>query len=308
MKSFKEFYKNNYYIIDEEIHNELQSILDVPSESEEERTKRLEKNPWTASKFDPAVTKLNNFTKKARELLSRGEDTGLENSKPKKGSSRAVFFPKDPKNITLDGIPTKAKTVVKIAFPGRLDKFRRNDERLLGEHQNSTESDHVISNNFGMLSENHDGSYSTNPDGVLAPVFNRHPDHHHLEMGHVSPMKKSDFQKLTVSESHPKGLKFDDMYNALNKEHKDANGLDGFTPRSHTDSLHEKTMQHPFVNKVADMMFTNGFHPGDISIRNMGIWTHPHTGKQYPVMSDYGFTDDVANHYWQRRQRASRNY
>jgi len=305
MKTFRQFYLEHYYILDEKLHAHLQSILDEPSETEEARTRRIEKNPWNATKIDPASTKLKRFTSVARDLLSKGEDTGLEDSKPKKGSSRAVFFPRDDKPVTIDGTSTKAKRVVKIAFPGVLDRHRKNSERLLGEHQNEREADHFISNTYGMLRENHDGTYSTNHDGVLAPVFGRHEGHHHLEMGHVKPMKKSDFQRLTVSESHPKGLRFDDMYNALNKEHRDAHGLQGvYTPRSHTDSVHAKTMEHPFVQNVADMMFNTGFHPGDISIRNMGIWTHPITGTQHPVMSDYGFSDDVAKHYWTRRQRA----
>lgn len=304
MKSFKQFYTENYYILDEQLHDHLQSILDEPGESEEDAQRRMERNPYQFHATDPTALKLKRFTKKARELLAKGEETGLENDKPKKGSSRAVFFPRDKKPITIDNTPTSAKTVVKIAFPGSLDRHRRNDERLLGEHQNEVEADNFTSNEYGMLRENHDGTYSTNENGVLAPVLGRHSHHHHLEMGHVTPMKKSDFQKLTVTESHPKGLKYDDMYNALNKEYHDAHGSSRYTPSSHTDEVHERTMEHPFVQNVADMMFNAGFHPGDISIRNMGIWTHPVTGTQHPVMSDYGFTTDVAKHYLERRRRS----
>ncbi len=296
MKSFKEFYKEHYYIISEALHQHLQDILDEP-----------EQNPDSERQlYDATSRKLSRFTKKARELLKKGEDTGLESDKPKKGSSRAVFFPKEHKQITLDGKPTGIRSVVKIAFPGQLDKWMKGDERLLGEHQNEFEADSFTSNNYGMLRENHDGSYSTNHEGVLAPVLSRHPDHHHLEMGHVSPIKKSDFQRLTATESHPKGLKFEDMYSALNKEYNEAHGQPSGVPESHTDEKHEHIMQHPFVQNVADMMFSTGFHPGDISMRNMGIWTHPHTGTQHPVMSDYGFSDDVAKHYWNRRKRLFR--
>ncbi len=34
---------------------------------------------------------------------------------------------------------------------------------------------------------------------------------------------------------------------------------------------------------------------------NMGVWTHPVTGKQYPVIRDYGYTHDVAREYKLRR-------
>ena len=292
MLRFKEFYEQIYIILDEEIHKELQSILDEP-----------ESATSTRELYDRTSQKLNNFSRKARELIKRGEDTGLEEGRPKKGSSRAVFFPKDDKEINIDGKPAKAKSVVKIAFPGTLDRYMQRGDRLLGEHQNQAESDHYVSQNYGMLREHDDGSYSTNHEGVLAPILGTHPEDHYLEMGHVSPMKKSDFQRLTVSESHPKGLKFDDMKNALEREYYDAHGESGYVPSKHTDEIHEKTLEHPFVQRLSHMIMETGFHPGDISPRNMGIWTHPHTGQQYPVMSDYGFSKDIAREYGRRRMR-----
>lgn len=301
MKSFKEFY-GSAFIIGEELHKELQSILD-DSESDDDRHSRIERNPYNTIATDPVATKLKRFTKKARELLTRGEESGLDNATPKKGSSRAVFFPRQNRDITLDGRPAKVKSAVKIAFPGALDRFKRNDERLLGEHQNQVEADPLIRNHYGMLSEIDKGRYHTNPNGILAPVYSNHPDDHYLEMGHVTPMKKSDFQRLTVSESHPKGLRFDDMKNAMMKEHEDAHGMYNRQPPSHTDEVHERTMQHPFVHNLYHMMTDSGFHPSDISVRNMGIWTHPHTGKQHPVISDYGFSNHVAKEYMTRRMR-----
>lgn len=296
MKTFKAFYVEHYHVLSEEIHSQLQEILDSP-DSGNSRTL-----------YDSTARKLHNFTKVARKLIKNGEDTGLDGDKPKKGSSRAVFFPKDHKDITLDGKPAKIKTAVKIAFPGKLDKYKVGDERLLGEHQNEIEGDGYTRNKWGILYQHdpHDEtSFKTNHEsGVLAPVLSSHRDHHYLEMGHVSPMKKSDFQRLTVCKSHPKGIKFDDMYNTLNKEHSDAHGIEGhYIPRSHTDSVHDNVMQHPFVQNLHEMMLETGMHPGDLRPTNMGIWTHPHTNKQYPVVSDYGYSDDISKHYWKRRQR-----
>lgn len=45
MKSFKQFYTEHYYILDEQLHAHLQSILDEPGEDEESRQKRMKINP-----------------------------------------------------------------------------------------------------------------------------------------------------------------------------------------------------------------------------------------------------------------------
>lgn len=308
MKTFKEFYQqNNYVIMNEELHSELQSIIDSAGETDDERMNRISRNPYNSIKSDPVAQKLNAFTKKARQLLTSGQDTGLEESAPKKGSSRAVFFPKSPKKITIDGKPAEAKSVVKIAFPGVLDRYKTNSERLLGEHQNQVESDHFIAYHYGMLSEERDGEYSTNPRGVLAPVLGRHPEDHYLEMGRITKMTKPDFKRLTVTETHTKGLDFKDVQNAMNKEYQDAHGIKyTYLPKEHTDQKHQHIMSHPFVEHLYDMMTTTGFHPGDLSLRNMGIWTHPHTGTQHPVVSDYGYSTWVANEYRKRQSRIRR--
>lgn len=286
MINFKEFLEYNGEILTEELHKELIDILNSDA---------------------PSQHKLNRLTKKTRELIKSGQDTGLTNDKPKKGSSRAVFFPNQNKPLHIDGKPTEMRTAVKVAFPGVLDNYKTSKEPLLGELQNNQEADHFIRNNYGMLSEDNKGHYTTNHNGVLAPVVGSHDEGHHLEMGHVSPIKKSDFQRLTKTESHPKGIKFDDMYNAVNKEYHDAHGSRHYVPSHHTDELHEHIMSHPYVENLVDMMHNTGFHPGDISIRNMGIWKHPHTGKEYPVMSDYGFSTEVAKAYSIRRRRHATN-
>lgn len=302
MKSFLEFVKINGYIISEELHTNLQTILDT-DEDPEKREKRIQQNPYNTIATDPHALKLNRFVKEAKRLLKNGEETGLESDKPKKGSSRAVFFPKEGKKVSIDGKPTQIPTAVKIGFPGLFDRFKKTDEDLLGHMQNRVEGDNFIKNTYGMLSENHHGEFTTNPNGVLAPVLSSHPDSHYLEMGKISPMKKTDFQKLTVTESHPKGIKFDDMYNTLNKEYHDAHGQRYSVPSYHTDEFHEHIMDHPFVRNLHEMMLNTDMHPGDIRPANMGIWRHPHTGKQHPVISDYGYSTEIANEYNNRRKR-----
>lgn len=98
------------------------------------------------------------------------------------------------------------------------------------------------------------------------------------------------------------------MFNAVNKEYNDANGQSSYLPPHHTDEHHEYLMSHPFIETLNDMIANTGSHPGDIRPANMGIWTHPVTGKQYPVISDYGFSRDVHKAYSDRRNRMRQRY
>lgn len=67
MLSFKDI-----AFLTEELHKELQDVLNEPENNRDNSYDKAHQN------------KLNNFTKKVRELSSRGEDSGLEDSKPKK--------------------------------------------------------------------------------------------------------------------------------------------------------------------------------------------------------------------------------
>ena len=61
-------------ILDEELHKEIQGILNEPENDRES---------YPRAKL--AQDKFNRVTKKVRELSKRGEDTGLQDGKPKKG-------------------------------------------------------------------------------------------------------------------------------------------------------------------------------------------------------------------------------
>lgn len=305
MNDIKKFY-GQYYIIVEDLHPHLQEILDKPGETEDEYYERINRNPY--SSIDPVTAKHTAFTEKVRKLINAGNDTGLESDKPKKGSSRAVHFLKEGKNITVDGVKTKVPSVLKIAFNGQLDKYKRNSERLLGEHQNEAEADGYIQNHHSILRENPDGTYLTNENGVVAPVLSHHPDHHYLEMGQVRSMKAGEFTKLTKTSTHPKGLTFAKMKHVLEKEHADAFGQTHFTPPNMCQKEHDHILQHPLTREIQSLIHNVGFHPGDLSPRNVGIFTHPVTGKEYPVISDYGFTNDVAKEYTERRKRHFAKY
>jgi hypothetical protein len=280
MLSFSEF-MNSEYVFTEELHPEITSALDSGTSSNH---------------------KLNHITKTIRGLIKNGHDTGLEDSKPKKGSSRAVFFPKDKHKLNLDGHDTEMHHVVKVAFPGTLDKHNHSG-KLLGEHQNAVESDHFTNHHYGIIrKKDHGSGYETNHEGgVLAPMLGSHEDDHHVHFGKVHPLKGSDFKDLTKTPSHPKGISHKEFHEAMMLHHDDAHG----TAR-HVSSVDRKRIEHnqthPLVEKMNDFAQTTGNHPGDMRPANMGIWHHPVTGSKHIVMSDYGFSHDVAKHYQDARK------
>jgi len=293
VEAYENMYSNST-ILSEAIHQEIQDIMD-------------------SDKIDPK-NKLNAISKKARDLIKSGKDTGMESDKPIKGSSRAVFFPKDHKEITVDGVKTKTPTAVKIAFPGKLDKYH-GESTTLGEDQNALESDHYINKNYGVIHHTGNGQHSYassdhESGGVLAPVLSTHPDNHHLEMGKVSKFNAKDFGEATKTKDFPKGIKLGDAQSAMMHHHSMAHGQ-GSRLNGHSEESMDKISNHPWVEHAISMMHDSGMHPGDVSPRNMGIYTHPVTGKKHGVMIDYGFSNDIAKKYHKARMgaaKASRGY
>lgn len=280
----------SYDVITEELHPDIEAALQSP-------------HPDAASRFK-------NVSRAVRDAIKKGHDTGLQDSKPKKGSSRAVYFPKDLHPIHLDGQQTQMPSVLKIAFHGTLDRFNTSGN-LLGEHQNIVESDQFTNHHFGMLQEREPGKYVTNEErGVLAPFLGGHEDGHFLHQGRVEPLQEAEFRHLTKSESHPKGISTKLFYDALMTHHQESQGKRHYSRFSPEEI--EKAQEHPFVEKVYDYVTTVGAHPGDLEKRNLGVWQHPGTGKRYPVIADYGYAGDVPYHYNQARKnhyaRLSRRY
>lgn len=248
--------------------------------------------------------KNNMIAKTARRLIEAGEDTGLEDSKPKKGSSRAVYFPKDKKQLHIDGHPTEMHTVVKVAFPGTLDKHTGHSQ-LLGEMQNEVEADHFSRQHYGLLRKDSQGKYTTNHSGIFAPVVAAHGDdgegnHHWLEMGRVTPLKSGDFKRLTKTPEFPKGISHQEFFDAVNRNHAEAHGMNHISMTG--QERHDEVVNHPLVESAINATLDTGMHPGDLVRRNMGVWVHPHTGKEHVVISDYGFTDEIGKAYTNARR------
>ena len=282
MKTFSQLrtYLNDLPLVSEELHATIQHVLD--------------------SDTIPVQNKFNHVTKSIRGAIARGEDTGLHDSKPKKGSSRAVYFPKDEHHYQLDGKPAKSTTALKVAFPGQLDKYNKSGA-LLGEHQNMVEGDHHINHEHGILSEVGHNQFETNHHyGVLAPVFHAHDEGHHVLMGKIDPIKAGDFKNLTKTKEFPKGISHEEFHDTLQHHYAQAHGQRhyGATSKERMSELEE----HPLVEKFTHYVGNTGAHPGDLNKRNMGIWTHPHTGEKHIVASDFGFNGDVMKHYSDARQ------
>jgi hypothetical protein len=291
MKTFKEFSKSepahndqglDTYILSEAIHRSIQDAMDAETRPEH---------------------KLNAVTKKARELIRAGQDTGLEDDKPKKGSSRAVFFPKEPKKINLDGHDVETPSAVKIAFAGKLDKYNKSG-RLLGQHQNEVESDNWVNRDYGIISPDHEGKWHTDEEGILPPHFGHHDDHHHLEMGRVEKFDSKAFREATKHPDYPRGITHREFYDTVNHNWAQAHGKDhyGRTSQERMDKLQD----HPLVWKVSDFVANTDNHPADMLKGNMGLWHHPVTGKKHVVLSDFGFSKEVARHYLDARKEERR--
>ena len=288
MKGFKTFLQelNLPTIIMEQLHNDIKSILD--------------------SQDIPVHHKLNMITKKIRELHGSGQNSGLNDeygtpAAPKKGSSRAVFFPHEHDDITIDGEKAKIPSVVKVAYRSTLENKALHRGTLLGEMQNQFESD-GYNHQHSVLEHQGGDNYTYHPHGVLAPILDKHEDDHWLKMGRISPMKKSDFTRLTKTDTHQKGLKFDDVRKSLNHEYHASHG-NGFMYDKPDN--HGENMEHPWVENYHSWMLNTGAHPGDMDPRNMGVWKHPITGKEHVVSADYGFSTDIGKQYAKLRKQSA---
>lgn len=267
-------------VLSESMHEKLRSIIES------------EVNPRR---------KLNILTGTVRQMVKNGEDTGLESDKPKKGSSRAVFFPKEPKHITIDDQPAQVHSVVKVAFPGALDAHT-GDESLLGEHQNRMESDNYLNRTYGVLHEDSEksGSFHYNENGVLPPHFGAHEDHHWLEMGRVSKLNAKDFKEATKTPEFPKGITHDDFFHAVGSHYAESNG------RKYPYMVNESLQDHPLVQRFNYLSGDADIHPADFVKQNMGIWTHPITGKKHIVASDFGNSTSISKLYSTARDKLAK--
>ncbi|HET8686829.1 MAG TPA: hypothetical protein VFM18_09210, partial [Methanosarcina sp.] len=150
---------------------------------------------------------------------------------------------------------------------------------------------------------NEGNDYHYNPEGILPPHFGHHEDHHWLEMGRVSKLNASDFKEATKNEDFPKGITMKQFTDTVTAHHDLAHGR---TPYRLDREKFEKLSEHPLVQTTTELIGNAGIHPADFSPRNMGIWTHPHTGKKHVVLSDYGASNHILSLYDKAKTEKSR--
>lgn len=277
---YNEQYGNNSIVLSEELHKELQGTLDSNL---------------------PPKHKLTNFTRNVRSLIKRGENTGLENDKPLKGSSRAVFLSKENHPIYIDGQKTSIPTATKIAFPGKLDIYTGHHQ-LLGEMQNEQEAD-GYANFHSVLRHDRDDRYTHNPDGILAPMLSHHEDHHHITFGRVEKATAAGIKEATKTPDFPNGITHNQIYDAINHSYNEANGIKNYSSNPEADAKRKKIKAHPFVEELTHFSGDTGMHPGDMVKSNLGIWEHPINKTKHLVVSDYGGSTEVLKHYNNARRK-----
>ena len=250
-------------------------------------------------------SKQSEIAKKIRDLSERGEPTGIEGNMPK-GSSRAYLAHKTEHPIKVDGKDTTMKIGTKVAIRAVLDKHHDKKEysgMSLGEMQNEAENgDHHVNRHHRTLTEDNDGHYHTNEDGIFPPLIHHDYDRNtHSVVGHVDKITGSKFKELTKTKEHPKGIPHNDFCSTLERFHNKNNGRHW---ESVDDEHLNKIEEHPLVQKFIDYHGNFAANPGDYrQLGNLGVWKHPDTGKEHIVARDHGFGPDVEKAYRQARKK-----
>ena len=259
------------------------------------------------------VSKAKLVAKKIKDLIGRGESTGVEEKMPK-GSSRAYVKETKPTSITIDGKNTSMHTGYKIAIPASLDRFhdkKKYYDQSLGQMQNEVENgDHFLNSHYRILTkkENSDGHhFETNTESGIFPPLLEH-DHDHNSWSHVAHVDKitsGKFRELTRNQEYPKGISHEEFCGALEREWNKDHGKWWHTGESNENRM-DHIEQHPLVQKFLDHQRNYDAPPHDYRQKgNMGIWTHPITGEQHIVARDHGFNNDVMQAYKEARKNIS---
>lgn len=235
----------------------------------------------------PAIKKAFEFKAKVNELPDSGLYKGFST-----GSSRNVYHVVEPKEINIDGKDTHIPTVFKVEQPNMTAMARFNEGKpSLGMLQNSHEAS-PIHNDYSILKKNKEGKYVTNEAGILAPVVDSHKNGFWLEQAKTEPLYNSVFKDHTISEHFPEGLESREFFNAIHNAW--SNDTRKFKEIPYGKS---SIYNHPYVKSFIEHAKKADMNGADIREHNFGTFTHPITGKKYPVMFDYGYSNQVAKEY-----------
>lgn len=282
--------------ITEQLHPELQEIVaqGLPDDT-----------------FNHLKAKHKRLISKIKDLVKRGEKTGMEQNMPA-GSSRAYMPHVEPHEFVLDGKPAKMKVGTKIAIPSSLDKYHLGIDgnvMSLGQMQNQVEIGTL--SRYRTIQEDSHGNYITNEHGVLPPMMDHdYKNHEYAVVGHARDLKPQEFGRLTANKDFPRGISHKDFCNVLEREFHRANGRAwerGGIAYKLVNKKMDKILAHPFVKEMSDFVIDHDIHPSDFrQKKNLGVWQHPHTGKEQIVARDTGFTPTVNMAYSEARKRKYR--
>lgn len=283
--NFNDFLSN---VILEELHPEIKNIVTSKTTNKAKQTQ---------------------LAKKIKELSDKGEKTGIEGNMPK-GSSRAYLKHDEPEEINIDGNKHHIRVGTKVAIRAALDKHHNKNEHdglSLGQLQNRAEnSDHWVNSSYRVLSKDDKGNYHTNHhSGIFPPLLDHDDNHEYSKVGHARDIKSKEFEHLTKTESHPKGISHKDFTQAMNRFHERNNGKYWERDKEHERHL-DHIDEHPLVQKFQDYHGNTNHPPYDYQQkRNMGVFEHP-DGTKHIVARDHGFDTDVQKAYTKARKNQIR--
>lgn len=200
------------------------------------------------------------------------------------GTDRTYVKHNKDKPINLDGHDVQIPIGTKIANVPYSEKH-------YGLLQNKSETDSSLEPYY-VINHSENNNYHTNKEGILLPVMHKSKDGVYHDMAHADPLNhrlKADklaFNKLTVSDTHPEGLDFNEMFQTIHGNHMSSIGR---------ETYHDKDiLNHPLVKKINHLFENTHVHYADLSNSfNWGVWKHPVTGKEHPVILDYGVTKEI---------------
>ena len=283
---FNEFINS---IIVEELHPELKAVVSDTKDNYKSKQARI--------------------VSKIRELASRGEATGVEGNMPK-GSSRAFLFEEAPRDVTIDGTPAKLPVGTKVAIRSSLDKFHDKSkymDKSLGELQQMVENnDPEVNKKFRILTKNADSSYTTNEENGIFPPLVDHDKiaHQYSTVGVCGNLNGPKFRELTTTSDFPSGITHKNFVDAIWRVHEMGRGK-YWEQSDKTEAKLDKLSTHPLVRKFHQ----HGGNPYDYSqLKNLGVFTHPVTKKQYIVGLDHGFSHLVSEAYTEVHRKQMKQY
>jgi hypothetical protein len=213
-----------------------------------------------------------------------------------KGSSREIKG-LNQHYISLDGVLTQVNTIIKSRITNKFDHYLTTGS--FGLMQNKIECD-PRNNDYSILIKDNHGFYSLNEIGCLAPIFDFDAEFEWLEMGFVSKLTDFLFTCLTITDTYPDGISFNDFVFSAQKKYREIHGIihpeDTVYPNQISDSEYEVVITHPWVANFISWMKLVDFETNDLILKNMGIFYNPNTNKGYPVICDFG----INRQYWQK--------